>query len=1502
MPVSYRSTLPNFYSDKGGSYVSIGAILPVLVDENTDATNSLPTQRPEYSHKGYLYCDGDKYSIRDYPLLYEIVRNEYLLTSELTAANSILTTSSDPAIPGSVYRTFVDNGNVYAEIYGRAYEDPLGNTVYDRMIPNGATLTFNDLGDYPTANGQVAEGVPYTLFYSESIQSLKTRVDTFVFRILINYDPADPGAGGTPGATVTWNPSSSSLVITSDPLPIIPVTFYGTVPEIDAGTYNPVTGTGYPTGYVSYTGANNDRPSLDWSQLSGLPSGVTVNTYEVYIEDLSTDNFMLWHVTNIPPTKKFFTVNETLPQGTGTPDNSVEQSSIGSSPDWVNDGYSGPQPPTGERHTYRAHFVANLSNSQTLVTHLDFLAGTGSIVPLYGRSPVYTDNLEITGTSSGINDTDLNVIIANLANQPTIRIRKAYNRADYPYIIGEFRVPDYRDRKLIGFGEGVEGAGTPLVEDRITMNVGDVGGRWFISTDVIEDPLEFYEISDVLTTGYTDVNTQVEAFLVGSKKYVLGPIEDYIFSRPPAHQHYVLHSDVSDFSEATIGGVDIFTTSYVRAKGSVLNFVPGGDTGDGQALGHSHGLLGRRLSSQAIATLGNSAGIGTTVASSVPGCVDYLITSPPVFTIASISANGVYATVVTDNNHDFGVGDTVQIQGSGLVDNFFVILSDSFSQNSFRITTSASGSSSSGTVKLAAGYFDTQTVTPTPKVWVVDNVTSIGGKEIIAEDPGFGTIIFTQEFTSAGSGTIPSSLSQAEGSSLDTYTATMLAGGGGGGGSAGAGGTGGATSLSFTVNGTARTITCNGGGGGASGNSGGTGGSFGTYTVPSELLNDARFTFTYTSVSSGSSGGSANSTNPAGGGPPLGYGSGGAGGYNTTTVNTSAPKQTFTSSGSFNSSSVSGLPGGANITSVTIDISGAAGGNGGGGNTAGCSTPGGTRSNGRRMYGTFQGSSNFTFQIGSQGATGTDVYSGSTAESRANGGGGAANGGYGGRGAWGHGSSGGGGGGATAVQVGGGYILAAGGGGGGGGAGGGNNGGSTTDPCWTGGSGQGPSQGTYAATSIGGGTGAGGGEAGCTSGGGGGGGGGFGPSGGGGGGAGGVAGAGHVDTGSGSGGSAGRSAYNTNYMINVSESSGSSGGGYASFTVNYSYEVVNPSGGGGGQGGGLEFQYRQAEGGAAINTAFSYTVGGGGSAGSGGGSAGTSGYLLVQGFGRAGGGDTVIGFSEPNGRVYEVPGFPSNAPDFPDTFTTIGGDVWHTSSAGVTVQTNQGDNFPYANTLSDQKANRYIRFSGTGSRFLQIGPLNMTNADQIVFTVIRGNGSNGGDTPEEALQMFWKPNEASTSETLFSNIVSVTETSSIYRNYVIDIDPSDDIRRNGVYVIVRQTRPANSGDNDAAGGGDINDNFGLAQFGLVYGEVTQTVFVPSLTSSLPGNEGTCGPDEGIDVIRRTVTAGGSNIRFTDGTLTLSASTPISVISEARVTDIIKLATRYHRAKYLIKAF
>ena len=186
--------------------------------------------------------------------------------------------------------------------------------------------------------------------------------------------------------------------------------------------------------------------------------------------------------------------------------------------------------------------------------------------------------------------------------------------------------------------------------------------------------------------------------------------------------------------------------------------------------------------------------------------------------------------------------------------------------------------------------------------------------------------------------------------------------------------------------------------------------------------------------------------------------------------------------------------------------------------------------------------------------------------------------------------------------------------------------------------------------------------------------------------------------------------------------------------------------------------------------------------------------------------------------------------------------------------------------------------------------------------IIKGNNSNGGDSPEEDMVIYWKTGLDATSETPLQAIAqSGTISASGWVNYSVPLDVNSDARAQGIYLIVRQTRPDNSGDNDDPALGDENDNWGLALFGVRYATYTDRVFVPTLDATLPSNEGDCGPEDGIDVVKRIVTANESNIRFTDGTFKLSASTPVSVTGTAQVQTALPLVTKYHRSKYLIKA-
>ena len=606
---TYRNAVTNYYTDKVGSYAQIGAISPVLAN-NWTGTSS----KTHHAHYGYLYCDGSSYPIKDYPMLYEKIGNDYMTPSELVGANAF--TFHSAGGESTIYRTFVDGTDVYAEIYKNTYS-PIGSSVVysHRAIPNNTLMRFvGGLGDYPSGGTVFAADTDYILNYSETYQSLAARSDTTVHRFLINAAATSDGT-----VTVSWGVSSQAIIPTGGTYPTIDTPYYGTVPYFQPGTLNPATGLPYPTGYDEYVGAENDSPDLNWGNMAGLPSSVSVDTYEIYLQDMSMDAYVQWNITGIPSSVTSMPVNGAVPTGASIVPNWLANSSIqppaGTISSWIRDnGYSGPQPDSGEKHIFRLNIIARLSNGQNLIVHKDFTAGTGTLIPIYPQNtPTYTDNLVVTGVSSGINNNIFNVDMASLpvfnnsggvvSGHPEIRFRKPYDPLDFPIVIGEFRVPDYRQRKLIGYGEGVEGSGTPLVEARPTIRVGDVGGAWQIRTTKIDDAAEFFTISDVQTTGYSDVTTQIQPYITGQKEFVIGPIGDYIFSRPVEHQHYLLSSQANEMFEASLGGVDSFTTSYRSARGSVLNFFP--STSDEIPLGHAHGLTSVRPTNAVTSTYGN---------------------------------------------------------------------------------------------------------------------------------------------------------------------------------------------------------------------------------------------------------------------------------------------------------------------------------------------------------------------------------------------------------------------------------------------------------------------------------------------------------------------------------------------------------------------------------------------------------------------------------------------------------------------------------------------------------------------------------------------------------------------------------------------------------------------------------------------------------------------------------------------------------------------------------
>lgn len=146
------------------------------------------------------------------------------------------------------------------------------------------------------------------------------------------------------------------------------------------------------------SGGENRTPQLSWS-LEDLPSGVTVNRYEIYIEDLSTANsFRHWELENISPSVTSISEGQnTVPLGA-----TIVNTDYGAG---VNNGagYAGPTLIEGERHHYRLTVRAYLDGSPSTPTaSLDFFAGSGTLIE-DKNPPTYPSNFNVV-TGAGVNE------------------------------------------------------------------------------------------------------------------------------------------------------------------------------------------------------------------------------------------------------------------------------------------------------------------------------------------------------------------------------------------------------------------------------------------------------------------------------------------------------------------------------------------------------------------------------------------------------------------------------------------------------------------------------------------------------------------------------------------------------------------------------------------------------------------------------------------------------------------------------------------------------------------------------------------------------------------------------------------------------------------------------------------------------------------------------------------------------------------------------------------
>jgi len=154
-----------------------------------------------------------------------------------------------------------------------------------------------------------------------------------------------------------------------------------------------------------YASAENKNPSVTWDfNTSSLPTGVTVDSYSVLLEDLTASfngtPLVHWDVSDIPATTTTISADATAITG-ATINQNFNQAAVNT--DGVSAvGYSGPQPPTGENHIYRLSVTAHLTGSSTgtLTQGIEFNFDTANTLTAGGGTTAAADNLTFTYTTT----------------------------------------------------------------------------------------------------------------------------------------------------------------------------------------------------------------------------------------------------------------------------------------------------------------------------------------------------------------------------------------------------------------------------------------------------------------------------------------------------------------------------------------------------------------------------------------------------------------------------------------------------------------------------------------------------------------------------------------------------------------------------------------------------------------------------------------------------------------------------------------------------------------------------------------------------------------------------------------------------------------------------------------------------------------------------------------------------------------------------------------------
>ena len=1538
MTASYRNKFGNYKQEHEANYAPCGSIFPVLVDSFSGKTTiqagaGSGLEAEEFAYKDYLYCDGSSVKIRDYPQLYNVIRNEY----GGSTAQQVL---SDTVAGGIKYMVRLDPADSNSPWFVVVNQDSGVQGNVKLPYPYGTNFRFFDnTGNIPAGNGLGALNPnewSYNTFYGTEaptqaeLQSLSLTNTEYAYKIVFP-DSVDPttfttlayvfGFGNHP-ATIF----SKSFSLGDYPYNVGTFTLPDYRDKIVVGLGG-VDGDGSPTvenALVNRVGQTGGQWYISKDDL--LDGGVFFTVGDVRTRGYSDIQADIFTYLTGDVSYRVGPLDDHIFTRPAEHNHKI----LSCEPDELNDNEVGAIN-WDEFAVMYSKTRANISLFEPATSGGVALGHSHGLT----RDRLNDPNAATYGNTVGIGGQDPNTpanvlydvsdpILANTAVYDDISLEPhgpgtgEYEGFNKPGIA--------QSNRYLAFGykntASINNPGELKLTRSVTYTMDFTGYTEFF----------IYAIAGNDSNGGERPNNPEESLIVefsdGSETIII----------PSGRRFNIDNGDLTGFDQ--YDAVYAYWTASTITIPAALQNQPnqtvkikmvvrpagGGDPSQGTG-GTEQGDQVPAGNDNAndmygIQAIGLRGGI-TTEPPNPEG--EYPITGSTYIGVLSITYDAAnnWCLVTTEENHGFLAGKTVEIagaipeafNGSFVVQDNNQLGGDTFTYEApAGVTNVAAGSSI--TARLAPGYFVDITTTPPPRMYVVDDNTGIGGKTEVFVIPGTGVTFQSEE--QLGNGTINTDPVPAETGVVALLEVNLKAPGGGGGGTFSSGGDAGYSYASFELDGNFYTIYAYGGEGGDAGDLGGGGGTGGSFLIPQELINNPLFTYT---ADLGANGNSSTGTTPGTGGGdqfegnPIG-GSGGSG--------VSETFQTTTTTGWFNQTGTVYTPPAQypNEASRTTQLR-VAGGGGGGGNgnaNSGCqaggfvgsagpqdgSARGGTGGSGALITANIPGNyANLQFAFGTGGGAGVNARDGYNNGPGyeygpvSSGGGGASSGGSGGLGAYGNGATGGAGGGCTAVFFEGAIpIIGAGGGGGGGGSGGGYNGGSAYDGCYVGGNSSSASTNLHARTSaIDFTSGANGTQGGCTAGGGGGGGGGSGPSGAANGGTGGQAGVGHNGNGGGTGGQRGDSAYRSDYCTASYSEAGNGGGpgstggaGYVQINVTATIDNQGAGGGGGGQGASISFTL------ANTNIAMVAGVQSPGAGGSGGAQTGGGGVATISYIGTEGGGEVEGGTTSPVGRYYlcDETGIPSGTP--------YDGPVWLFSSAdGDTEDMNVTPTTPGIGTSATNKfsmltsagaptynglATKYIPFIGPGTREYIIGNFDMSFCNKIRFSIICGNNNNGGATPEEDLLIYYKE-AGGTTTTLLDSVMTVSQVSQSWQELEVLIPENSNLRNNGMQLILRQTRTANQDDNAT----NTEDNYGISAISFFYDSVTTREFVATANNTI----------RDVDYVDVTVDAQKAGLVASEGSFEMSSSTPISTTALVVPESNIPLITKYHRVKYLIKS-